>query len=51
LNRDFAELRRVLEESQSAEEAKQGFSRLKNRFRRKAEIEGEKSRNYRRMVR
>jgi hypothetical protein len=51
LNKDFAELRRVLEESQSAEEAKQGFSRLKNRFRRKAKIGGEKSRNYRRMVR
>ncbi|MEE8403184.1 MAG: hypothetical protein V3R93_05480 [Candidatus Hydrothermarchaeaceae archaeon] len=50
LNKDFAELRRVLDESQSAEEAKQGFSRLKKRFRRKAR-RGEKSRNYRRMVR
>ena len=50
LNKDFAELRRVLRESQSADEAKQGFSRLKKRFQRKAK-RGEKSKNYSRLVR
>lgn len=50
LNKDFAELRKVLDESQSAEEAKHGFSRLKKRFRRKARREGKDS-NYHRMVR
>ncbi len=50
LNKDFTELRRVLEESLSPGEVKQGFNRLKKRFRRKAE-RGDKSRNYHRMVR
>lgn len=50
LNKDFAELRKVLDESRSVEEAEQSFSKLKNRFRRKAE-RGEKSRNYSRTVR
>ncbi len=50
LNKDFAELRKVLDGSRSVEEAKQGFSKLKKRFRRKARREGKDS-NYHRMVR
>jgi hypothetical protein len=50
LNKDFAELRKILEESPGEEEARQGFRKLKKRFRRKAK-EGEKSSNYSRLVR
>lgn len=51
LNKDFSDLREVLDESQSADEVKQGFLKLKKRFRRKARNRWGKSKNYSRLLR
>ena len=50
LNKDFSDLREILDKSQTSEEAKLGFLKLKKRFRRKARTLKGKHRNYSRML-